>query len=241
MVNRDELGVLAGKCQPDIRAARAALSGNRGPHARTRPRRSSYQTATGEVLQGHQPFDPPTCSLCSIPWSKRQPSSADADMGFLFRLEDGLYRLRASLRLRPEFKRFIEDQSDPARCIRNRGRAHRPWNAACSTTTTSIDGRALHAGARRRASAASERCSAFRCCAMEKPIGVIVLARDHVEPFTGKQIELVTVFADQAVIAIENARLVRELQEQSAALATLRRGTQALGEDRPGGHSAPST
>src|SRR5262249_53274759 len=53
----------------------------------------------------------------------------------------------------------------------------------------------------------------------DEAIGVLQIRRNEVKPFTDKQIELVQTFADQAVIAIENARLFDEVQARTRELS----------------------
>jgi GAF domain-containing protein/DNA-binding response OmpR family regulator/anti-sigma regulatory factor (Ser/Thr protein kinase) len=62
------------------------------------------------------------------------------------------------------------------------------------------------------------------------PFGALTLTRSTVRPFTDKQIELLTTFADQAVIAIENVRLFDEVQSRTRELSHSVEELRALGE-----------
>ena len=139
-----------------------------------------------------------------------------ADSGFIFRLQDGLCRTVASFGKSPEYKDFqvrnpiVPDRGTLAgRTVLTRDTVHIE-DASADPEYTRIE--AIQLGHQRTMLGVPlVRESAL--------IGVLTLARSWVERFTDKQIALVQHFASQAVIAIENARLLGELRDRTTELS----------------------
>ena len=176
---------------------------------------SERQAATADVLKviSRSTFELQTV-LDTL--TKSAARLCAADKGVIFQRDGELYRLASNYGFSPEAERYAAEH--PLRPDRG-----------STTGRVALEGRAIHvpdvlADQEYRAIGYQEAFGYRTNLGVPllregTTIGVFVLTRDKVNPFTEKQIELVTTFADQAVIAIENVRLFEEVQTRTRALA----------------------
>jgi GAF domain-containing protein len=194
------------------------------------------QAATSEVLEiiGHSTFD-----LQSVLESllEKAVRLCGADRGFIFTQDGDVYRFAANYGHSAEFvekiaKRYPITQdrgSASGRAILERRVVHIHDILADPEYRWAKD----HHGEEE----IHRTILAVPILREDKIVGVIVMGRTRVEPFTERQIALVSSFAAQAVIAIENTRLLNELQEsleqQTATSEVLKVISSSPGELEP--------
>lgn len=151
----------------------------------------------------------------------------EADYAMIFRLQDGLCHLAAASNAESDFVRHALENPIPpdrgaviGRTILERKAVH---IADCLTDPEYTFSSYQAVGKYRS-------LLGVPLLRNGEPIGAIGLMRVAVQPYTEKQIDLVTTFADQAVIAIENARLFEEVEARTRDLAQSVGELQALGE-----------
>jgi signal transduction histidine kinase len=173
------------------------------------------QTATADVLKviSRSTFDLQTVLQTLVESAARL---CDADQGTITRQKDGVFYRAEAYGFPPEFIEMVRDVPVmPERGSMN-GR-------------TLLEGKVVHVpdvlADPDYTFVEAQRLGRYRTLLgvpmlrEGKPVGVLTLTRLQVRPFTDKQIELVSTFADQAAIAIENVRLFDEIQEKSKQLA----------------------
>ena len=139
----------------------------------------------------------------------------DAEMAYIMRREGDVYRAGAAVGFSEEYIEFIKQHPLTVDRGTVTGRAALERHAVqILDVATDPEYKLVEASSLAR----QHTALGVPLLRENEPIGVIVLARQRVQAFTPKQIELVTTFADQAVIAIENVRLFDEVRRRTEAL-----------------------
>ena len=159
--------------------------------------------------------------------SNRAALLCDADRAIIFKRDNAVFRLAAGYKTSREFEEFTSQNPIVP------GRGTITGRAVLESKTVHIpdvlaDREYTGTGYQTRGEYRSSL--AVPLLREGETIGVFTLMRLAVRPYTEKQIELVTTFADQAVIAIENVRLFEEVQARTNELAQSVGELRALGE-----------
>jgi GAF domain-containing protein len=172
------------------------------------------QTATSEVLQVISSSPGELEPMFQIMLEKAT-RLCGAKFGTLYRYDGELAHRVADVDMPPALDEFLtrrgpfkpNPQTNVGRCLHSKSVVH----MADASAEPHPGASARYGGAR--------SCITVPMLKDDRPIGAVVLYRQEVRPFTDKQIALVTNFAAQAVIAIENTRLLNELRQRTDDLS----------------------